>query len=74
MNTIRQLSQQQQGAGGVIQQNAAVRTAVNDSSIYTALNATCRAHVDGITAKALGDWSESDYAYMVSMLTVARHC
>jgi hypothetical protein len=62
------------GAGGVIQQNSVVKTAVNDPSIYALLPSGCRSHVDGINAKGLADWSESDYAYMVSMLTVARHC
>lgn len=62
------------GAGGVIQQNAVARTAVNDPSIYGVLPSNCKQHVDGINAKPLADWSESDYAYMVSMLTVARHC
>ena len=62
------------GAGGVIQQNAAVKQAVNDPSIYGVLPPQCRTHVDYINAKGLADWTESEYAYMVGMLTVARHC
>jgi len=62
------------GAGGVIQQHAVIRQAVNDPNIYGVLPTQCKQHVDQINAKALGDWGESDYAYMISMLIVARHC
>lgn len=62
------------GAGGVIQQNSVVKATVNDPSIYGLLPAGARGYVDGINAKALGDWTETDYAYMVAVLMVARHC
>lgn len=61
------------GAGGVIQQHSAVRTAVQDQSIYGVLPTHCKDSVEAICAKALGDWTEGDYAFMVSMLSVARH-
>ena len=70
-----QVTQQRNaGAGGILQQNSAVRTAVNDPSIYSVLPDNCKNLVEAISLKALGDWSESDYALMVGMLTVARHC
>lgn len=62
------------GAGGIIHQNAAVKTAVNDSSIYGVLPAPCRAEIDAVNLKGLAAWTDMDYAYMVSMLTAARHC
>lgn len=74
MKMIDQPAQEQQGAGGIIQQNSAVKTAVNNPSIYGVLPPANQAGVTTINGKALGDWTEGDYAYMVSMLTVARHC
>jgi hypothetical protein len=62
------------GAGGVVQQNAAIKQAVNDPSIYGVLPPTCKARVDVINAKPLIDWTEADYAYMCDMPVVARHC
>ena len=62
------------GAGGVIQQNDAVHRAVNNTAILLALPTNCQTLVQSINAKALGDWTESDYAFMVGMLMAARHC
>lgn len=62
------------GAGGIIQQNSVVRTAVNDPSVYGVLPDVCKGQVETVNLKPLGDWGDADYALMVGMLLVARHC
>jgi hypothetical protein len=62
------------GGGIIIRHRAVVKTAVNDSSFYPTLSATCQAAVDVINAKGLADWTDGDYTYMVSMLIVGAYC
>lgn len=62
------------GGGGIIIQNSVIKTAVTDPSIYGVLPHACQSEVTAICAKAPDQWTEGDYAYLVSMLMVARHC
>ena len=61
------------GGGGIIQQHAAIRTAVNDPSIFTALPAKAQARVEQISLKGLADWSEDETCFMAAMIMVAVH-
>lgn len=62
------------GAGGVINQRAAIKTAVNDPSIYGALPQHCKDRVNDINAKGLADWSDDETYFMAHMIGVAVHC
>lgn len=65
--------QQQQGAGGVIQQSAVLKIAINDPSLYTMLPDHCKDKVEIINAKGLADWTGDDRCFMASMIMVAIH-
>jgi hypothetical protein len=65
--------QRNHGAGGIVMQNSAVRTAVNDPAIYNALPDWCKNVVEQINLKGLADWTEGEYSQMVHMLILARH-
>lgn len=60
--------------GIIIQRRAAIKTAVNDPSIYGSLSQACRDRIDDINAKTLDQWSEDEESFMASMPTVAVHC
>lgn len=62
------------GGGGIIIQNDAVKSAVTNPAIMAALPQACQSEVAAICAKGPANWTEADYAYMVGMLMVARHC
>jgi hypothetical protein len=62
------------GGGIIIQQRAAIKTAVNDPSISGVLPQSCRDRVMDINAKGLADWSADETTFMAAMLTVAVHC
>ena len=61
------------GAGGIIQQRAAIRTAVGTPAIYDALPSTCRFRVDIISTKGLDDWTDDETTFMATMPIVAVH-
>jgi|SRR5882757_1924925 len=61
------------GAGGIIHQNAILKSAVNDPSILSMLSQYCQAKVVTINTKGLADWTEADRCYMASMIVVAVH-
>lgn len=62
------------GAGGIINQRAAIKTAVNDPSIYGALPQHCKDRIDDINAKGLADWTNDETSFMASVILVAVHC
>jgi len=62
------------GAGGIINQRAAIKTAVNDPAIYGALPQACRDRIDDINVKGLADWTDGETSFMAAMPTVAVHC
>lgn len=62
------------GAGGVIQQRAAIKTAVNDPAIFSALPPMCQSRVNSISSKGFNDWTSDETHFMASMLTVAVAC
>lgn len=62
------------GAGGIINQRAAIKTAVNDPSIYGALPQHCKDKVDDINAKGLADWTDHETLYMARRIAQAVDC
>src|SRR5262249_32703791 len=62
------------GAGGIINQRAAIKTAVNDPAIYGALPQHCRDRINDISAKGLPDWTDDETSFMASMIHLAVHC
>ncbi len=62
------------GAGGIINQRAAIKTAVNDPSILGALPQHCQDRISDINAKGLADWTDDETSFMASMPLVAVHC
>jgi hypothetical protein len=70
---MEQPCQQQQGAGGIIQQRAAVLlTAAQDTSIYDYMTDAQRDSVDDIAAKAPADRTQADINCLLDCLQVAR--
>lgn len=61
------------GAGGIIQQRNAIKTAVIDPSIYDVLPIVCKDRVDLICTKGLADWTDDETSFMAAMPTVAVH-
>jgi hypothetical protein len=61
------------GAGGQVQQHAAIKTAVNDPSILLVLPQACQDRVAAINSKGLADWTEDETSFMAAMPTVAVH-
>lgn len=61
------------GAGGVIQQRAAIRTAANDLSIFDALPKVFQDRVLKISIKGIADWTDAETGFMAAMLSVAVH-
>ena len=62
------------GGGIIIQQRAAIKTAVNDPSIKSLLPSHCQTQVDIISAKGLDQWTAHETEFMASMPLVAVHC
>lgn len=61
------------GAGGILNQRAAIKAAANDPAIYGALPQNCRDRIDDINIKGLADWSDDETTFMASMPLVAVH-
>jgi hypothetical protein len=62
------------GGGIIINRRAAIKTAVNDPSIFGALPQHCQDRVTDINIKGLADWSDDDTQFMASMPLIAVHC
>lgn len=78
MKMIPQRCQQQQGAGGIIQQRAEIKAAIGPGTAnYDRLPTTpinCQSHVQAITNKGLADWTTSETIYAASMIVLAVSC
>jgi hypothetical protein len=61
------------GAGGIIHQNAILKSAINDPSILSVLSPYCQAKAIAINAKGLADWTDADRCFVASMIVVAVH-
>jgi hypothetical protein len=69
------IPQRSMGAGGIIQQEAAVLIpAANSPVLYTKLPSNCKARVDAITAKGALACVEADVEALAAMILVAVHC
>jgi len=75
MKMISQPCQQQQGAGGIIQQRAEIVQAIGPSTAnYSRLPTTpinCQAAVKTITDKGLADWTGQETIFAASMVQLA---
>lgn len=60
------------GGGIIIQQNNAVKAAVQTPAIMSQIPSECQARVSEICAKGCADWSEEEYVFMVAMLVMSR--
>lgn len=61
------------GGGIIIQQNSAVKAAVQSPAVWSQLPAPCLPKATEICNKGCVEWTEEEYAYMVVMLTLCRH-
>jgi hypothetical protein len=75
MKWMEQPCQQQQGAGGIINQRDEIRQAIGPGTAnYDRLPTTpidCKAIVATITAKGLADWSGPETIFAASMIQLA---
>lgn len=62
------------GAGGIIQQRAAIKTAVTDPAIKDVLPVHCENRVIQIAAKGLADWTDEETHFMARMIAHALDC
>ena len=60
------------GGGIIIQQNNAVKAAVQTPAIMSQIPSACQPRVSEICAKGCAEWTEEDYVYMVMMCVMAR--
>lgn len=75
MNMMEQPSQQQQGAGGIINQRSEMIGAIGPGTAnYAKLPPNCQAQIKSIAAKGLADWTDYDTGFVASMFSVAVHC
>lgn len=56
------------GGGIIIQRNAVLRSAINDSSIYNFLSDDDKDHVEALNTKPPGQITESDIQWMAEKI------
>lgn len=75
MKMMEQPCQQQQGAGGIINQRAEMIGAIGPGTAnYSRLPSHCQAGIQAIAVKGLADWTDADTGFVAAMFSVAVHC
>jgi hypothetical protein len=62
------------GGGIIIQRNALLRPAINDSSIYPFLSDEDRSHVEALNQKSPGQITEQDIEWMAEKIREVCGC